>query len=143
MNSSEVNLIINGKDARSEWGVVTTTNTLSTLLAPAPMKEYPAFNSRLEHGTRTDTSAPRLAQRDLNLEIQMTAKSPEDFYRQLAGLTAELQKGSFTLQTTDRTGTVYRLVYVSCSSFTQFRRGIAILSLKVSEPDPSDRTPKR
>ena len=77
---SDVNLIINGKDARKTWGVLTTPNTLSALLAPAPMKERPSFSSRLEHGTRIDNSEPKVAQRDLNMEIQMTARSPDQFY---------------------------------------------------------------
>ena len=137
---SGLDLTINGKDARSTWGVVTTGNTLSALLAPAPMKENPSFTSRLEDGSRIDISDPKVAQRELNLEIQMTARSPEEFYSRHASFCAELEKGAFTLSTTDRPEVVYHLIYTSCSAYTQFCRGIATLSLKCTEPNPKDRT---
>lgn len=140
---SSVNLIINGKDARSEWGVVTTGNTLSALLAPAPMKDRPSFSSRLEDGSRIDNTDARVAQRELNLEIQMTAKSPEEFYSRHAALCAELERGGFSLSTTDRSDVEYHLLYNSCSAYTQFCRGIATLSLKCTEPNPKDRTPQK
>lgn len=138
---SEPNLIINGKDARETWGVVTTRNTLNTLLNPAPMKENPTFTSRLEHGSRIDTSNPKVAQRDLNLEIQMTASSPEEFYSRHAAFCEELEKGCFDLYTEDRPDTIYHFIYNSCNAYTQFCRGIATLSLKVTEPNPKDREP--
>lgn len=136
---SEVNLIINGKNARSEWGIVTTSNTLSALLAPAPMKENPVFNSRLEHGSRIDTSDQKVDQRELNLEIQMTAPSPEQFYARHEAFCRELEKGAFALVVTDRPTVIYHLEYTSCSQYSQFCRGIATLSLKCTEPNPKDR----
>ncbi len=138
--SEMVYLTINGKDAKSEWGVVTSTNTLSALLAPAPMKDNPSFVSRLENGSRIDTSDPKVAQRELTLEIQMTADSPDQFYSRHESLCEELQEGTFTLSTTDRPDVVYHLIYTSCSAYTQFCRGIATLSLKCTEPDPTNRT---
>ncbi len=132
-------LIINGQDAKAIWGVLPTGNTLSALLASPPMKENPSFNSRLEHGTRIDTSAPKVAQRDLSLEIQMIADSPEQFYARRDAFSAELEKGAFTLSTSDRPTVVYHLIYNSCPQYTQFCRGIATLALKCTEPNPKDR----
>lgn len=137
---SGVHLIINGKDAKAEWGVLTTGNTLSALLAPAPMKENPSFSSRLEHGSRIDTSNPKVAERDLNLELQMIANSPEQFYARHAAFCEELEKGAFTLYTSDRPSVVYHLIYASCPQYTQFCRGIATLALKCTEPNPKNRT---
>lgn len=137
----EVNLIINSKDARKQWGVVTTSNTLSALLAPPSMKSRATFDSRLEDGIRIDTSSPKVAQRDISIEIQMTAQSPEDFYARHAAFCEELQKEEFELYTTDRPDVVYRFVYNSCPQFTQFCRGIATLALKVTEPNPKNRQP--
>lgn len=138
---SDVYLIINGKNAKREWGVLPTPNTLSALLAPSPMKERPTFNSRLEHGTRIDNSEPKVAQRELSLEIQMTAQSPEQFYARHATFCSELEKGEFDLCTTDRPNTVYHLLYDSCPQYTQFCRGIATLALKCTEPNPKNRKP--
>lgn len=137
---SRVDLIINGMDARTKWGVVTTGNTLSALLAPASMKDRPSFSSRLENGSRVDNSNPKVSQRDLNLEIQMTASTPEEFYSRHEAFCEELQKGAFTLSTSDRPNVVFHLLYTSCSAYTQFCRGIATLSLKCSEPNPKNRT---
>ncbi|MDE7440644.1 MAG: hypothetical protein K2M69_00550 [Muribaculaceae bacterium] len=134
-----VYLIINGKDARKTWGAVPTGNTLSALLGPCAMKERPVFNSRTEHGSRIDNSAPKVAQRELNLEIQMTARSPEEFYSRHAAFCEELEKGAFDLSTTDRPNVVYHLLYDSCPQYTQFCRGIATLALKCTEPNPKDR----
>lgn len=136
---SQVNLIINGKNAKTEWGVLTTGNTLSALLAFPPMKENPSFTSRLEHGSRIDASDPKVAQRDLNLEIQMTADSPQQFYLRRASFEAELQKGAFTLSVSDKPNVIYHLIYNSCPQYTQFCRGIATLALKCTEPNPTDR----
>ncbi len=138
---SGVYLIINGKNAKEEWGVLTTQNTLNSLLAPAPMKGRPSFDPRLEDGSRIDNSDPKVASRDLNLEIQMTADSPEEFYARHAAFCSELAKGDIELYTTDRPDTVYRLLYNSCNQYSQFCRGIATLSLKVTEPNPTDRQP--
>ena len=138
---SDVYLIINGWNAKEKWGVLTTGNTLSALLAPNSMKDRPAFNSRLEHGSRIDNSDPKVAQRSLNLEIQMTAQSPEQFYERHSAFCEELEKGAFDLSTTDRSNVVYHLLYDSCPQYTQFCRGIATLSLKCTEPNPKDRKP--
>lgn len=136
---SDVYLIINGKNAKQEWGVLTTQNTLNALLAFAPMKERSTFNSRLEHGSRIDNSDPKVAQRSLNMEIQMTAQSPEQFYERHAAFCEELEKGAFDLSTTDRPDVEYHLFYDSCSQYTQFCRGIATFNLKCTEPNPKDR----
>lgn len=137
---SRVDLKINGRNARNEWGVVPTTQTLSALLAPAPMKPRPSFNSRLEHGTRIDNANPRVAERSLNLEIQMYAANPEEFYSRYDSFCEELQKGELKIQTTDRPGVIYRMQYESCTAFTQFIREYAILSLRLTEPNPTERS---
>lgn len=134
-----VNLIINGKDARKEWGIVTTSSTLSALLTPPGMKERATFTSRLEDGSRIDNYEPKVASRDLNLELQMTAENPEEFYERYSSFCEELEKGCIDISTTDRRGVVYHLLYNSCSQYTQFCRGMATLSLKVTEPNPKDR----
>ena len=137
---SSVSLIINGWDAKSKWGVLTTPNTLSALLAPAALKERPKFSSRLEHGSRIDNSDPRISERELNLEIQMTARTPEQFYERHEAFCAELARGEVELIVSDRPDVVYHLLYNSCNQYTQFCRGIATLSLKVTEPNPHNRT---
>ena len=137
--SSSPTIYINGKNARTEWGVLTTVNTLSALLAPAPLKDFVSNTSRLEHGTRVDSSNPKVAQRELNLEVQMTADNETQFYARHESFCNELEKGIVDMYLSDRPTTIYHLLYNSCPQYTQFRRGIATLSLKVTEPNPKDR----
>lgn len=136
-----IDLYINGINARKEWGLLTTPNTLSALLAPPSMKTRPTFTSRLEPGTRTDTENPQVAARDLNLEVQLTARTPQQFYERLQSFTRFLTEATeIALRLSDRPDVCYNLIYSSCGTFTQFCRGIATLSLKMNEPDPTDRT---
>ena len=134
-----VNIFINGQNAKDTWGVLTTSNTLSNLLAPAPMKDYITNTSRLENGTRYDAENVKVAARDVNLEIQMIADSPEQFYARHSAFCKELQKGNLNMYIDDRPDVIYRFVYRSCSQYTQFCRGIATLSLKLTEPNPMNR----
>lgn len=133
-------IYINGKNAKTQWGVLTTGNTLSALLSPCSMKERVSNESRLEHGKRTDNSNPKVAARELNLEIQMTADNETQFYARHEAFCAELEKGRIDLYLSDRPTVVYHFDYNSCPQYTQFRRGIATLSLKLTETNPKDRT---
>lgn len=133
-------IYINGKNAKTQWGVLTTGNTLSALLSPCSMKERVSNESRLEHGKRTDNSNPKVAARELNLEIQMTADNETQFYARHEAFCAELEKGRIDLYLSDRPTVVYHFDYNSCPQYTQFRRGIATLSLKLTETNPNDRT---
>lgn len=137
--SSSPTIHINDKNARKEWGILTTGNTLSSLLAPASLKDRVTNESRLEHGSRTDNSSPKVAARELNLEIQMIADTEAQFYTRHESFCAELEKGTIDMYLSDRPTVVYHFIYNSCSQYTQFRRGIATLSLKLTEPNPKDR----
>lgn len=132
-------IFINGKNAKTEWGVVTTTNTLSALIAPYSLKERITNESRLEHGKRTDNSNPKVASRELNLEIQMTADNESQFYARHEAFCTELEKGRVDMYLSDRPTVIYHFDYSSCPQYTQFRRGIATLALKVTETNPKDR----
>ena len=50
-----------------------------------------------------------------------------------------LAKGKFEIKTKYQPNVVYRLVYLSCTQYRQFMQEMAVFSLKVSEPDPTDR----
>lgn len=132
-------IYINGKNAKTEWGILTTGNTLSSLLAPVSLKSRISNESRLEHGRRTDNSDPKVAARELNLEIQMIADSEAQFYARHESFCAELEKGTIDMYLSDRPAVVYHFLYNSCMQYTQFRRGIATLSLKLTESNPKDR----
>lgn len=138
--SSSPTIYINGKNAKTEWGILTTGNTLSALLSPVSLKDRVSNESRLEHGRRTDNSNPKVAARELSLEIQMIADNEAQFYARHEAFCAELEKGAIDMYMSDRPTVVYHFDYNSCPQYTQFRRGMATLALKVTETNPKDRT---
>lgn len=138
--SNSVDLYINGFNAREKWGVLTTSQTLGALLAPSSMKPYIKSESRLENGSRILTNGKKVAERSMSIPIQMIADSETQFYARHASFCTELEKGDMTIYTSDHPSVVYKVKYESCPQYTQFNRGIATLSLRVTEPDPTDRS---
>lgn len=132
-------LFINGKDAYTEWGISMDASSLSALMTPAPNKELIENKSRLEHGKRVITSNPKKDERDLTLTINLTARNEVQFFDRYASFCEELETGVLNISTRYQPGIVYKTIYLSCSQFTQFVRGIANFSLKLNEPNPKDR----
>ena len=135
-----VELFINGKDAYTEWGISMDASSLSALMTPAPNKELIENKSRLEHGKRVITSNPKKDERDLTLTINLTARNEVQFFDRYASFCEELETGVLNISTCYQPGIVYKTIYLSCSQFTQFVRGIANFSLKLNEPNPKDRS---
>lgn len=132
-------LYINGLDAYTTWGITMDTQSLSALMTPPALKERVESQSRLDHGSRLVGAAPRLAARQLTLTLNLTARTEEQFFARYASFCRELATGRLTLRTAYQRGVTYRTAYVSCTQFTQFMRGMAKFSLKLTEPDPTDR----
>lgn len=120
-------LTINGLDAYEEYGVGLEDGALSALMTPPPMKQYVEGASRAEHGRRVVVKDPRADSRDAFLAR----------YAKFCG--EVLARGAFTLSTRHQPGVTYRLVYKSCSQFGQYSGRAALFSLRVCEPDPSNR----
>ena len=132
-------LFINGKDAYLEWGVSMDNTSLSALITPAPNKAVIANKSRLEHGKRLITSNVMVDERDLTLQINLTARNKEEFFKRYIAFCDELAKGLLLIKTKYQPNIVYKTVYNSCTQFSQFIREIASFSLKLTEPNPKDR----
>lgn len=132
-------LTINGKDAYTQWGVMMDTTSLSALLTPAGQKELIRNKCRLENGTRVETTGNKVAERDVLLSLQLVASDESDFFAKYSSFCKELDKRRLEISTSFQPGVVYKMDYQSMSSFTQFMRGIAKFSLKLNEPDPTDR----
>ena len=62
-------LLINGKDAWTQWGVNMGDGFIDALDAPLPMKDYIENESRLEHGKRIITTDAKVDSRDITLAI--------------------------------------------------------------------------
>lgn len=135
-------LWINGRDAYTTWGITMDTQSLSALMTPPALKERVESQSRLADGSCLVGAAPRLAARQLTLTLNLTARTEEQFFARYASFCEELATGRLVIETAYQRGVTYRTAYVSCTQFTQFMRGIAKFSLKLTEPDPTDRDPE-
>ena len=131
---------INNADAYERYGINLEDGALSTLMTPAPMKEFIESKSRVRHGKNIITKAPKYDAREITLPFHLIAKSKTEFFTKYQLFCDEvLSNGKFELKTKYQPNVVYRLVYLSCTQFRQFVRELAVFSLKVSEPDPTDR----
>lgn len=132
-----VALTINGTDAYSAWGVSMDDTSLAALMTPAPTKDRITSTSRIEHGTRVVTDAPvYLAERDITLQLNLTAKTEPEFFARYSAFCAELQKPELVISTISGT---YHCVYISCQQFSQFMRGIGKFVLRLKEYNPANR----
>lgn len=133
-------LYINGVDAYKEYGVFMDDTALSTLMTPAPNKEFISNKYRAKDGKHIIKHNPRLDEREITVGFHMTAESEEAFLTNYGRFCEEvLATGSLLIHTTFQPKVWYRCIYLSCSQFSQFRRELASFSLKLNEPDPSDR----
>ena len=116
------------------------STSLSALMTPAPMKEFVENSSRLEHGKRVITSDPKVDERNITLEIHLTARDKDSFFSKYLSFCDELSTGVLNIRTKYQPNVVYKTVYLSCSQFSQFMQGIAKFSLRLCEPNPKDRS---
>lgn len=132
-------LFINEKDAYTTWGISMDDTSLSALMTPAPNKVMIENKSRLEHGKRIIISNPRKDERNLTLQINLTAPDKDTFFARYYSFCNELDAGVLDIRTKYQLNVVYHTVYLSCNQFSQFMRGIGKFALKLNEPNPADR----
>lgn len=133
-------LFINGKDAYIEWGISMDDTALSTLMTPAPKKEFVENKSRLEHGKRVVAANPKIDERSLTFQVHLTASNPVQFFSRYQSFCEELATGVLDIKTKYQPNVIYRTTYQSCSQFSQFMQGIGKFVLKLNEPNPANRT---
>lgn len=133
-------LYINGKDAYLTWGIFLDETALSALMTPAPNKEFISNKYRSKDGKSVIKRNPRLDEREITLPFNMTAKDSDTFLMNYARFCEEvLAKGGLVIRTRFQPNVWYRCIYLSCTQFSQCIREMAKFSLKLNEPDPSDR----
>ena len=133
-------LYINGKDAYLTWGIFLDETALSALMTPAPNKEFISNKYRSKDGKSVIKHNPRLDEREITLPFNMTAKDSDTFLTNYAKFCEEvLAKGVLVIRTRFQPNVWYRCIYLSCTQFSQCIREMAKFSLKLNEPDPSDR----
>lgn len=136
-------LIINGENTGEKWGISLGESSLSELMTPPANKAFIENESRLQHGKQILVANPKLEARNLTLQLNLTAATKSAFFDKYNLFCKEvLATGVLNIETGYQEGVVYKTIYVSCSQFSQFMQGIAKFSLKLIEPDPSDRMNK-
>lgn len=133
-------LYINGMDAYTTWGIFLEETALSALMTPAPNKEFISNKYRSKDGKTVIKHNPRLDEREITITFNMTAKDADTFMANYAKFCEEvLAKGELVIRTRFQSNVWYRCIYLSCTQFSQFIQEMAKFSLKLNEPDPSDR----
>ena len=137
-------LIINGENADEKWGISLGESSLSELMTPPANKAFIENESRLQHGKQILVANPKVEARNLTLQLNLTAATKSAFFDKYNLFCKEvLATGVLNIETGYQDEVVYKTIYVSCSQFSQFMQGIAKFSLKLIEPDPSDRMNKK
>ena len=132
-------LFINDKDAYLEWGVSMDDTSLSALMTPAPNKELIENASRLNHGKSVITDGAKKDERNLTLQLNLTAPDKDTFFERYESFCKELDSGVLEIRTKYQPAILYRTIYLSCSQFSQFMQGIGKFVLRLNEPNPMNR----
>lgn len=133
--------MINGSDAYTTWGISLDGTGLSALMTPAPLKDRIENENALEDGKRVISTGRRYDERTLTLALNISAPTEEAFLARYASFCTELAKGRLVITTSFQSGVVYRFDYLSCQQFSEWQRGVGKFSLRLSEPNPTNRGP--
>lgn len=117
-------------------GIHIGDNTVSSLLAPAPMKDDITNESRAEDGTRY-LSVPYMASRDVTIDLVITGNSRKNHNENLTKLMDILNVGHVAVSIPYVDSKIYFLEYKSCQSYAVSRSGmVSKLSIKFKEYNP-------
>ena len=132
-------LYINGNDAYTTWGISLSDTAMSALMTPPAPKDRITNESRLEHGRRVINDNPKKAAREVTLDMHMTAASSADFLTRYAAFCSVLADGQLNITTAYQPNVTYKMLYVSCTQYSEFLFKVAKFSLRLLEPNPNDR----
>lgn len=132
-------LIINGKDALTEFGVKMGEGFLDAIFAPAPTKEFIENKSRLMNGKQVIHNNPKADERDVTLTFNVEGDSPSDYLTKYKKFKDELAKGLVVIEV-PILGEIYRLIYGKSVTFAMnTERTFSKISCKFNEADPTNR----
>lgn len=135
------NLIINGNDAWTLWGVRMGDGFLDAIDGFNQMKDYIENESRLEHGKRVIVDNAKIASREITLQFTIEGSSESDYRMKKNAFQKELEKGFVNIKVPALGSEVYKLVYLgkSLSYGLSLDRCFGKVSGKFCEPNPKDR----
>lgn len=134
-------LLINGKDALTEWGVRMGDNFLDVLNGYYPMKDYITNNDRTQDGVQY-VGIPKVNERNITLNFTMEGNSASDFTAKNKAFVEVMRGGDVVIQVPEDSPSVYHLKYTgkSCTFARNTERTFAKLGLAFIEPNPTNRT---
>lgn len=149
-------LLINGLDALTEYGVRMDDDFIDTLAAPSELKSFVENESRVEDGKRVLISNIRKASREITLKFTLSAKYTEDngdyetsraamqtdFKAKKAKFMSVLESGNLTIKIPKVSDDVYHLIYTGKSMKYHLSRTLTFCTIaaKFVEPNPTNRT---
>lgn len=138
---SRPTLTINGKDARTEFGLIPGTKVFAALMSPPETKDPIVNSSRLENGVRitVPSGTHRYKERDVSLDVAITAPNTLIFFLRYTKLLNELKKPVIEVVFSWMPLQIFRLCYKGCTQYTQYKGRLAKFVLRFTEPDPTDR----
>lgn len=134
-------LIINGKDAFTEWGIRMGDGFLDTLNGYFPMKEYITNNDHTQDGVQY-VGTPKVNERSLTLNFTMEGANASDFNAKNKAFVEVMRGGDVSIQVPNDSTDVYHLKYTgkSCTFARNVERTFAKIGLAFVEPNPTNRT---
>ena len=141
-----IRLKINGADARTAYGLYLLEGSIDALLSPPAVKDPIIRQSRLQDGVRSirrdanGNSLGRVDSRDVTLQVAIEASGHTQLHSRLAKLIAVLARDTVRLEVSELPGIVFKLDYVSCTTFSQLRGRLSKAALRFTEPNPLDRS---
>ena len=134
-------LLINGKDALTEWGVRMGDNFLDVLNGYYPIKDYITNNDRTQDGVQY-VSIPKVNERNITLNFTMEGNSASDFTAKNKAFVEVMRGGDVVIQVPEDSPAVYHLKYTgkSCTFARNVERTFAKIGLAFIEPNPTNRT---
>ena len=128
-------IYINSRDAFDFLGISFPPEAINAICAPLANKAYIENESREEHGSRIIIHNPKIAKREITVEMHLSAKDEVDFDTKYERLMLLFEAGKFTIRYKN---VDYKFIYQSCSQFSRVGN-IAKFVLKLVEPNPKDR----
>ena len=135
---------INGTDI-STWGVLLLKGTYEALLKPAPMKDWIFNSSRLAHGVEYLERSAKFNSRSISISVLIegiahdNVSAESDYLSKYSSFLDAISQGVFSLSV-PTLGLTYKLVYNECSSYGDYGLNKGKFTLKLTEPNPTDRS---
>lgn len=126
---------INSNDAYATYGISFPPEAINAIRTFAGLKDFVKNESRDEHGSRIIAHNPRVSERELTIEMHLSASNEEQFEERRESLKTLLNTGLIVI---GLRGETYQFIYQSCSQFAQVGN-IAKFVLKLVEPNPTNR----